>query len=83
MKIEGKELSEETIKKACEAYGINFEKKKKFKRVVLCHLRIDVDQSSIVLEWDASGSRECYQSPHQIRETIRHLQSAVDYFEPR
>jgi len=31
MLINGKELSEETIAKACEAYGISFEKKYVFK----------------------------------------------------
>lgn len=83
MIVNGKELSEETVKKACEAYGISFTKEKKFKRIALCHLRIDTDTISIILEWDASGSRQCYQSPQQIRETIEHLQSAIDFLEPK
>jgi len=41
--VAGKELSEETVKKACEKYGISFKKKPVFETVLLCHLRVGIN----------------------------------------
>lgn len=81
MKVDGKELSEATVKKACEAYGISFEEKK-FEKIEFCHLRVGVNASEdrIVLGWEHSKEL-CHETINGIRNHIAALQSAINYVE--
>ena len=86
--VAGKELSEETVKKACEKYGISFKKKPVFETVLLCHLRIginaDYDPSlPIALGWhgvDAS-TLNCKISIEEAKHHIAVLTSVISFAE--
>lgn len=85
MKIHGKELSEDTIAEACEAYGIGFEKKK-FEPIKI-HLGcfvIDVDVNNGLVKTTTGShypSSGCYQSPDGARKFIKALQLAIAFIE--
>ncbi len=74
------EISKETEANLREKFG-----KKEFKKIKLCHLRIDVKGRYVRLSWaETDESKEwCDETPLTIRNTIKCLQSAIDYIEDK
>jgi len=82
MKIAGKELSEETIKKACEAYGISF--KKEFEPIEIhsgCFEVSTEGKNVRVSIGDDYPELGCLQKPFDTRKFIAALQAAIDFLE--
>ena len=83
--IKGKDLSEDTIAEACEAFGISFEEKKKFEP-------IDIHFSCFKVDVDGNGVRiitgrcypetgGCFQFPPDARKFAAAILSAADFIE--
>lgn len=82
MKIDGKELSEETIKKACEAYGISFKKEFEPISIHLGCFKVDVNGQFVkVSTGSVYGVASCMHGTNEARRFINALQSAIDYIE--
>lgn len=87
MKIDGKELSEETVKKACEAYGISFERK--FEPIKIDNLTVSLFPSPVSaastgcpIDIRITGNTDVF-SLSKANEIIKALQSAIDYVESK
>lgn len=74
------EISKEAEANLREKFG----KKKRFKTIELCHLRIEINKNQcyVILSWRGSENI-CVESPEGIRHIIKSLQSAVDFIENR
>ena len=97
MRIKGKELSEETIAEACEAYGISFEKK--FEPTIIGRteirirykagdraypIAIQIPNSFITeKEYGLIEGRFNIHSVEEAKEIIKAIQSAIDYIETK
>lgn len=93
MKIKGKELSEETVAKACEAYGISLEKK--LGPIQVCCLFVEVVDETHPIQIRSNHTGKYHYNPqgNTIKESkiveqysleeaiefIKALQTAIEY----